>query len=95
MWPWRMAADELDGLANVAKGLAAARFVEDGVDVRGQGRGLCREENLAAVGGGGDAGGEVDGAADVVAVALNGSSVVHADANGRRSVPAQDVMGDP
>ena len=44
--------DELDGLANVAEGLAAARFVEDGVDVGGQGRGLCGEENLAAGRGG-------------------------------------------
>ena len=49
-------------------------------------------DRKAVVGGVARAGGEVDGAADVVAVALDGGSVVHADANGRRSVPAQDVM---
>ena len=63
--------EQLDGLADVAQLLAPARLVEHAVDVGGQRGGVPSQQDLAADGLAGDAGGEVHRRAEEVAVALD------------------------
>ncbi len=87
--------DQLDRIADVAQSLSTAGLVQDAADLGSKRGGLCREEDFTAACGGGYAGGEVDGGADVVPVSLDRRSVMHSYPHGWGAVAGEGVVSDP
>ena len=68
--------------------MAAPRLEQHAFEIRDERRRSAAKQNLAAGGERRNAGSDVDGRAEVVAVALEGSAVVQAHGDGRMAVVA-------
>src|SRR5829696_6926590 len=87
--------EELDRFADVAKSPTATRLVEDAVQLGCERGSLPCQQDFAAARLGGHAGGKVDGCPEIVAVALDGGSVMKSDSYPRRPVLAHELVRDP